>query len=98
MLFLVTIVKLIAEIALMVLAGQFVLGLLAGANRERNVFYRILQTAGQPFVKATRFVTPRAILDRHVPAAAFFLLAGVWLVATLFKVQVCVNMGLERCQ
>jgi hypothetical protein len=98
MLFLVTLVKLIAEIALMVLAGQFVLGLLAGANRERNVFYRILQTAGQPFVKATRLVAPRAILDRHVPAAAFFLVAGIWLVATVVKVQVCVQVGLERCQ
>jgi hypothetical protein len=98
MLFLVTLVKLIAEIALMVLAGQFVLGLLAGANRERNVFYRILQTAGQPFVKATRLVTPRAILDRHVPAAAFFLVAGIWLVATVVKVQVCMQVGLERCQ
>jgi hypothetical protein len=33
-----------------------------------------------------------------VPAAAFFLVAGIWLVATVMKVQACVTQGLERCQ
>ncbi len=98
MLLLITAVKLVTEIALMVLLGQFVLGLLAGAGRERNVFYRLLQTAGQPFVRATRFMAPRAVLDRHVPVAAFFLLAGIWLFITLLKVQVCVQVGMEACR
>jgi len=98
MLLLVTAVKLVTEIALMVLLGQFVLGLLAGAGRERNVFYRLLQAAGQPFVRATRFIAPRAVLDRHVPVAAFFLLAGVWLFVTVAKVQVCVELGMGACR
>ena len=98
MLLLVTAVKLVAEIALMVLLGQFLLGLLAGAGRDRNVFYRLLQTAGQPFVRATRWVAPRAVLDRHVPVAAFFLLAGIWLFMTALKVQICVQAGMEVCR
>ena len=98
MLFLVTAIKLVTEIALMVLLGQFVLGLLAGAGRDRNVFYRLLQAAGRPFVTATRFVAPRAVLDRHVPVAAFFLLAGLWICVTLVKVQVCVQIGMEACR
>ena len=36
--------KLIAEIALMALAGQWVLGLLAGARRDGNFFYRVCRS------------------------------------------------------
>jgi hypothetical protein len=98
MLLLVSAVKLVLEVALMVLLGQFVLGLLAGAGRDRNIFYRLLQTAGQPFVRATRFIAPRVVLDRHVPVAAFFLLAGLWLFIAIVKVQVCVQVGMEACR
>ena len=42
-------IKLLAEIALMALAGQFVLGLLAGAKRDGNFFYRTLRSSpGRP--------------------------------------------------
>lgn len=98
MLLLVTAIKLVAEIALMVLLGQFVLGLLAGAGRDRNIFYRVLQGAGAPFVRATRVLVPRSVGDRHVPVATFFLLAGIWLSVTLVKVQLCVQIGLEACR
>ena len=46
MLALVTTVKLIVEIALMVLLGQWVLGLLAGAKRDKSIFYQLLQILG----------------------------------------------------
>ena len=47
-------IKLVAEIALMALAGQFVLGLLAGAKRDSNFFYRVLQVITSPVLKGVR--------------------------------------------
>ena len=98
MLLFVSSVKLVAEIALLALAGQFVLGLLAGARRETNLFYKLLQTLTGPFVKGVRLVTPRIVLDRHIPLAAFVLLAMVWVVATLVKINLCLQIGVEHCR
>ena len=64
MLALVTTVKLIAEIALLALLGQWLLGLLAGAKRDKNPFYQVLQIVGKPFVTIARLVTPKFVLDR----------------------------------
>ena len=98
MLFVASAVKLIAEIALLALAGQFLLGLLAGAKRETNLFYKVLQVMTQPFVKGVRFIAPRAVIDRHMPLAAFVLMLSVWLVATLVKVDTCMRIGMEHCR
>ena len=98
MLLLVSSIKLVAEIALMALIGQFLLGLLAGAKREGNLFYGMLDVLTRPFVKLTRMITPRVVLDRHVPLAAFFLLAIIWLVATGLKINLCVQLGVQQCR
>jgi hypothetical protein len=91
-------VKLVAEIALMALLGQWVLGLLAGPKREQNLFYQLLQVVTRPFVKGVRLMTPRVVLDRHIPLAAFVLLCMVWIVATLAKIDLCVRIGVQQCQ
>jgi predicted Zn-dependent protease len=44
--------KLLTEIALLALAGQWAVGLLAGAGKGGNPFYRVLQGVGRPWVKA----------------------------------------------
>ena len=81
-------VQLVVAIALMALAGQAVLYVLAGRGRERNVFYRILRIVPSPFVKLTRLVTPRAVDDRLVPFAAFCWLAVVFVWLALAIPQV----------
>lgn len=91
-------IKLIVEIALLALAGQWLLGLLAGAKKEQNFFYKALQTIGSPFVGLARLLTPRLVLDRHVPLVAFFLLVFVWLAATIYKIQTCIHVGVELCK
>ncbi len=98
MLLIVMSIKLVVEIALMALAGQFLLGLLAGAKREKNFFYRLLQVLANPFVKGMRLITPKAVIDRHIPLAAFVLLAMVWVVATLTKINLCIQVGVEQCR
>lgn len=98
MLLFVSAVKLVAEIALMALAGQFLLGLLAGQKRDTNLFYQLLQVMTKPFVKGMRLVTPKVVIDRHIPLAAFVALAMVWLVTTITKVNLCLQIGVEQCR
>ncbi len=98
MLFAASTLKLIAEIALLALFGQWVLGLLAGAKKDGNLFYQILQIVGKPFVVAARFITPKQIIDRHVPFVAFLLLLFVWIAATLTRIRICLEIGVELCK
>jgi hypothetical protein len=93
-----TTVKLIAEIALLALLGQWLLGLLAGAKRDKNLFYQVLQIIGKPFVSVARLVTPKFVLDRHVPLVAFFLLVFLWVSMTILKIQTCMRVGVELCK
>lgn len=98
MLTLVSMVKLLAEIALLALMGQGVLALLAGAKRDKNFFYQVLQIMTRPFITAARFITPKVVLDRHVPFVAFLLLGFVWLAATITKISMCVQIGVQLCK
>jgi hypothetical protein len=98
MLLAINIVKLIAEIAGMALLGQWIVGLLAGAKKEKNFFYQLLAVIGRPFVLAARWVAPKVVLDRHLPLVAFFVLLMVWVVVVIMKIQHCVSIGLHLCQ
>lgn len=98
MLLFVSSVKLVAEIALMAMVGQFVLGLLAGQRRDSNLFYQLFQVLTKPFVKGVRLLTPRVVLDRHIPLATVVLLAMVWLVVTIVRINLCLQIGIEQCR
>ncbi len=91
-------IKLIAEIALLALLGQWLLGLLAGARKEQNLFYQILQIMTRPFISLARLITPKLVLDRHVPLVAFLLLFFAWLGATIYRIQTCIQIGVELCK
>lgn len=98
MLTVVSIIKLLAEIALLALVGQWVLGLLAGSKRDQNPFYQLLQVLTRPFVRGARLITPRIVIDRHVPLVAFLLLGFVWIGATIAKIGICLEMGVQLCR
>lgn len=91
-------VKLIAEIALLALMGQGLLGVLAGAKKDQNLFYQILLIVTRPFVSAARFLAPKIVLDRHLPLVAFLLLFFVWLGATMAKIEICLQIGVALCK
>lgn len=98
MLALASAVKLVAEIALMALLGQWLLGLLAGTRKNANIFYQILQIIGRPFVSLARVLSPRMVLDRHVPLVAFLMLIFIWLGATIYRIRTCLEIGVELCK
>ncbi|MEO8123555.1 MAG: hypothetical protein ABI633_05850 [Burkholderiales bacterium] len=97
MLQLVSVAHLVVWIALLALAGQFVLGLLAGAGRDRNVFYKLLEVIASPFVKLLRKLTPRFVLDRHVPLATFLFLSVVLVFLTIVRINLCLQGGVNLC-
>lgn len=78
-LLLVVIVKALAELALMFLLGRAILYILAGRKREGNIFYGVLRVVTDPVIRATRLVTPRIVVDAHIPFAAVLLVAWIWL-------------------
>lgn len=94
----VEILKMLAEIALLALAGQWVLGLLAGRRRDENLFYQLFRVLTRPLIAGARFVSPRVVLDQHLPLVAFLLLVFVWLAATLTKIDICVRIGVHLCK
>ena len=98
MLLLVEILKLLAEIALLCLAGQWVLGLLAGRRRDENLFYQLFQVLTKPLIRGARLVSPRVVLDQHLPLVAFLLMTFLWIVATLTKIDICVRIGVHLCK
>jgi hypothetical protein len=92
---LVSILRALVEVAGFALLGQGVLAVLAGKYREDNIFYRVLRIVTSPVVRAVRFITPRFILDAHVPVLAFFLLFWLWIVLAFAKRHLCVLHGLS---
>jgi hypothetical protein len=89
--------KLVCEIALLALAGQGLLYVLAGSRRDSNFFYQLLRVLTQPFTTAMRWIAPRQVADQHVPIATFLLLAVVWVVVTFEKIRFCVNNNMQGC-
>jgi hypothetical protein len=72
-------VQLVVAIALMALIGQGVLYILAGREREKNLFYQIVRIVPSPFVKLTRLLTPKVFEDRVIPFATFCILSAIFL-------------------
>jgi uncharacterized protein YggT (Ycf19 family) len=91
---LVSVLRVLVEVAGFALLGQGVLALLAGKHRHNNVFYKVLQTVTGPVVKAVRRVTPGVILDAHVPMVTFFLLFWLWIALAVAKRYLCGLHGL----
>jgi len=102
MLFAVTALKLVAEIALMALLGRWVLGAwiqrLAPQAAAQNVFLWVLDAVARPFVLGAGCLTPRWVLRQHWPLVAFCLLLLVWVAAVLFKIALCVEGGMPSCR
>ena len=91
---LVSILRTFVEVAGFALLGQGALAVLAGKYREQNAFYRVLRIITQPVVRAVRFITPRFVIDAHIPFLTFFLLFWLWIVLAVFKRHLCGLQGL----
>jgi hypothetical protein len=78
--------------------ARFVLGLLAGAKRNTNVFWQLLDVAAKPALWITRWVSPKLILDQHIPLAAASWLVIAWVLVVKVKIDLCMQLGALACQ
>ena len=91
-LLLVVIAKALTELAGLFLLGRGLLYLLTGRRRAENIFYQVFCIVTNPVLRAARFVTPRIVLDRHVPMVAAVLLLWIWLVLAFWALpQMCAS-------
>ena len=93
-LFVATLLRILVEVAGLALLGQGALALLAGERRHDNPFYGILRMVTGPVVRTVRAITPRFIVDAHVPFAALLLLLWAWIALALARRQLCGFHGL----
>ncbi len=93
-LLLVSALRVLVEVAGLALLGQGVLALLAGKYRHDNVFYKVFQIVTRPVIRAVRLITPRFVLDAHIPMLAFFLLFWLWIAQAIAKRHLCGLHGL----
>lgn len=83
----IVILKALTEVAGVGMLGQGLLWVLAGAKREQNSMYTFFKVVTTPVMKATRFITPRVVLDQHIGLVAFFLVTLLWLALTALKIK-----------
>ena len=98
MLLTIVILKSLRELSLMYIVGRFLLGLLAGAKRQTNVFWQLLDVASKPSLWITRKLSPKLILDQHIPLATASWLLVAWVLMVKLKIDLCMQLGAASCQ
>lgn len=76
-------------VAGLALLGQLIVGLFSWSRRRENVVYQLLGIVASPAVRLARLVSPRVVMDEHVPALAFLLLLVGYFVVGFFHRDVC---------
>ena len=98
MLLFLNIAQLILYIGGLALLGQGLLFVLSGQKRETNLFYQLFQILNKPWTGIARLISPKQIADHQIPFVAFCMLAILYIVVTLAKIELCVSIGIELCQ
>lgn len=93
-LLLVSVLRSLVEVAGFFLLGQGLLYVLAGASREKNGVYQLFRIVTRPVLRIVRFITPRLVIDRHIPVVAFFLLFWLWIALAYVRRMICAANGL----
>ena len=90
------VLRALAEVAMLFLLGQGLLALLAGSRRHDNTMYKLFLIVTAPVLKAMRMVTPRQIIDKHIPYIAFAVLFWIWIALAWLKRLYC-DTNLLQC-
>lgn len=68
------ILKTVLFVAVCALLGQGVVGIFNWGRRQDNFIYQLFGIIAGPFTKLVRLVTPRVVIDRHIPFATLLVL------------------------
>jgi uncharacterized protein YggT (Ycf19 family) len=92
------IVQTVFLVAGLALLGQFIVGLFAWGRRGENPVYQLFGIVARPIVRVVRFITPRIVLDQHVPIVAFLLCVMVYFGVAFAHRDVCLsNLNQPGC-
>ena len=94
-LLLLVILKALAELAFMFLLGRGALYILAGPRREGNIFYGVLRVVTDPVIRFARLLTPRVVVDTHIPFVAVLLVVWVWLAIVFWALPAMCASGYD---
>ena len=92
---LVSIARALVEVAGMLMMGQGILWIFGPKARDGNFVYDLFKMGTRPFIRVTRFITPRFVHDAHIGFVAFFILVWIWLGLALAKHHMCAAQGLQ---
>lgn len=77
----------VLKFAGLLLIGQFLVYVLSFGRHEQNPVYRFLRFLTSPIIMAVRAITPRAIVDHHIPLVAFLLTFWAWLALIFVRLE-----------
>jgi uncharacterized protein YggT (Ycf19 family) len=97
MLTLILALKAVVEVAAMAVLGRSLLGLLVGPRRDSNLAYQLLHAVATPALRLARLLSPRIVIERHLPLVALLLLGFSWLAVTGWKISHCRAIGVAAC-
>ncbi len=83
------VLRALVEVAGLFLLGQGLLALLAGSRRHTNTMYKLFVIVTAPVLKVARKITPRQIIDKHLPFVAFAVLFWCWIGLAYLKKLYC---------
>ncbi len=78
-------------LAALFLAAQLAVGLFNWRRRNDNPVYQMLAIVTRPVVRLARLITPRLIIDAHVPIVAFMLLLFGFFAIGWWQRDVCLG-------
>ncbi len=94
------IVRTLVFIAGLALLGQFIVGIFNWGRRQNNFVYQMFEIITRPVVRAVRAVTPRVIVDQHVPVVTFLICLFLYLGLGVWHRDVCLadlrQLGCEK--
>ena len=67
--------------------GQGLVYVLSFGRHETNPVYKAFRFLTSPVTRAVRAITPRVVVDRHIPLAAFFLLFWAWAILIFVRLE-----------
>ena len=88
---LLVIVNTLILVAGLALLGQGVVGIFNWRGRHQNFIYQLFTIVTRPVVAVVRLITPRVIIDEHVPLVAFLLLLFGYFSIGLWHRDVCMR-------
>ena len=63
----------------------------------RQIDLQLLDVASKPALWLTRAISPRLILDQHIPLATVSWLVIAWFIVVKYKVELCLQAGAQAC-